>query len=104
MAKSLLNKFPSHKEAISSLPKWLREPSVAKEAPTQWELDWKTLGDLIRNRRKQSGLSLRSAARWMSISPAYLSDLERGLRPWSLARLEDAGNVLDMAERLPNKK
>jgi hypothetical protein len=36
-----------------------------------------------RQRRERMGLSLRTVARLMNISAAYLSDLELGRRPWS---------------------
>lgn len=40
----------------------------------------KTLGEVIREIRKQRGLSLRSLAREAGISAAYLSDMERRQR------------------------
>lgn len=43
----------------------------------------------LRVLRQRHGLSLREVARGMGIAPSYLSDLERGNRPWS-KRLEQA--------------
>jgi transcriptional regulator with XRE-family HTH domain len=43
---------------------------------------------LLRERREKSGKSLRSVARTMKISSAYLSDLERGNRKWDNELIE----------------
>lgn len=44
--------------------------------------DWRELGRLVRGARLKRGLRLREAARQLKVSPAYLSDLERGARAW----------------------
>ena len=49
-------------------------------------------GKRARAEREQEGFSLRSLARAMKISAAYLSDLEKGKRNWSL-KLVDAFNL-----------
>jgi ribosome-binding protein aMBF1 (putative translation factor) len=41
-------------------------------------------GAMVRGAREKMGLTLREAARRMGISAAYLSDLERGNRAWTL--------------------
>lgn len=38
--------------------------------------------------RQARGLSLRAVAQQMGVSPAYLSDLERGNRAWSQSMVE----------------
>ena len=42
--------------------------------------DSKTFGSCIRQQREEQGLSLRYVARELSITPAYLSDIEKGCR------------------------
>ena len=54
------------------------------------------LGDALRSRREESGLSLRAAAERAGMSPAHLSEVERGLKEPSfgaLARIADAIGV-----------
>lgn len=54
------------------------------------------LGDALRARRDVSGLSLRAAADRAGMSPAHLSEVERGLKEPSfgaLARIADAIGV-----------
>ena len=64
------------------------------------------LGEALRARREEAGLSLRQAAERAGMSPAHLSEVERGLKEPSLgalARIADdigggAGEVfLDLA-------
>jgi len=47
-------------------------------------------GALYREWRESKKMSLRDAAKKMEISPAYLSDLERGTRRWSEKLIEKA--------------
>jgi len=35
------------------------------------------LGELIRERRKAAGITMRELARWIGVSPSYLSAIER---------------------------
>lgn len=51
-------------------------------------LDSKELGRVLRQERKEAGLSLRALARAMDISAQYLMDLEAGRRTWSTALAE----------------
>ena len=61
------------------------------------------VGETLRARREESGLSLRAAAERAGMSPAHLSEVERGLKEPSLGALErivggGAGEVfLDLA-------
>jgi hypothetical protein len=98
MPRSLQTSFDTREEAYSALPDWLGHYQPVNIS-SQWVFDWEAIGSLVRKRRMNTGMSLRSMAKWMSISATYLSDLERGLRPWPLERLHDASSVLDMAER-----
>lgn len=49
-------------------------------------LDHAGVGRLIRSRRESIRITLRAAAKGIGISPAYLCDLERGRRPWTIER------------------
>jgi transcriptional regulator with XRE-family HTH domain len=53
------------------------------------------LGEVIRTRRETSGLSLRAAAEKARISPAHLSEVERGVKELSLGRLGALAEALD---------
>ena len=46
------------------------------------------VGETLRARREESGLSLRAAAERAGMSPAHLSEVERGLKEPSLGALE----------------
>lgn len=98
MPKSFRTSFKTREEAYSALPSWLGQYQPVSVS-SQWVFDWEAIGSLVRKRRVKTGMSLRSMAKWMNISATYLSDLERGLRPWPLERLHDATNVLDLSER-----
>ena len=107
MPKSLQAEYDSAPKALEALPEWLRDGSEAHNIPIKarqsWRHDELIIGRLIRERREKVGMSLRSAAGWMSVSPTYLSDMERGLRSWPVSRLEDITKVLQMAERTYKK-
>jgi predicted transcriptional regulator len=102
MPKSTQVEFDSYEEAIAVLPEWLNAGQKVIIKTSRWRHSPEAIGDAVRKRREAANMSLRSMAKWMSVSPTYLSDMERGLRPWPLARLNDASNVLDMAERTSN--
>lgn len=55
-----------------------------------------TLGQMIRERRKFRGLSLRALAAQVGVSAAYLSDLERGNR--STTRFRELARALGVSE------
>jgi transcriptional regulator with XRE-family HTH domain len=52
----------------------------------------------LRKRRKEAGISLREMARRCCISPAYLSDIERGRRSVSSGTFHDITAQYNMAE------
>lgn len=60
------------------------------------------VGAVIRGRREASGLSLRTLAAMLGVSPGTVSALERGLTPITVQRLEQVAVVLgvDAAELL----
>lgn len=58
-------------------------------AGTGKQLDQRAVGEQMRKRRKRKGLTLRTVAKQLEISTPFLSDLERGRRNWSRARLEE---------------
>lgn len=107
MPRSLQIEYNSAPKALEALPEWLRDDSEARNIPIKesksWRHDELVIGRLIRERREKVDMSLRSAAKWMSVSPTYLSDMERGLRPWPISRLKDITQVLEMAERTYKK-
>jgi len=45
--------------------------------------DCEATGGIMRTMRETAEVSLRSVAKTMGITPAYLSDLERGRRAWN---------------------
>ncbi len=51
------------------------------------EYDHVAIGNELRRRRKQLGISLRNVAKRMRLSAPYVSDLELGRRPWNGARI-----------------
>lgn len=53
------------------------------------------LGEVIRARREAAGLSLRALAERARISPAHLSEVERGLKELSLGRLDPLAQALE---------
>lgn len=52
------------------------------------------IGQQMREERKNAGLSLRTVAKRLGVSAAYVSDLELGRRNWSLHRVTDYQNAL----------
>jgi len=61
----------------------------------------KETGEIARERRKEVGVSLNKFAKRIGISPAYLSQLERGLKPWSG---EMAGRFLKVLNKIRKEK
>jgi transcriptional regulator with XRE-family HTH domain len=55
------------------------------------------LGDVIRDRRKLSRLSLRELAARTNVSNAYLSQIERGLHQPSIRVLRAIADALEMS-------
>jgi transcriptional regulator with XRE-family HTH domain len=54
------------------------------------------LGEVLRGRREERGLSLRAAAERAGISPAHLSEVERGVKELSLGRLAALARALEV--------
>lgn len=93
--------YDSFDDAAKALPEWLGTDCV--ESEPRFIHDAAQIGMMIRSRREKAGMSLRAMAKWMSISPTYLSDMERGRRPWPAERIHHATDVLAMAERNNNE-
>ena len=55
-------------------------------------------GTYVRNRRTELGISLRDMAEKLEITPAYLSDIERGNRKAPLDHLEKLAVLLGVEE------
>jgi transcriptional regulator with XRE-family HTH domain len=53
------------------------------------------MGEVLRARRDEQGLTLRAAALRAGLSPAHLSEVERGRKELSLSRLADVAEALD---------
>jgi transcriptional regulator with XRE-family HTH domain len=54
------------------------------------------LGKTLRERREDSGRSLRAVAEKAGISPTHLSEVERGVKEISLGRLDALAHALDV--------
>lgn len=54
---------------------------------TGTELDHATVGAELRSLRETRGLSLEAVAKKLKLSLSYLSDLERGRRNWTEAKV-----------------
>ncbi|MSO43947.1 MAG: XRE family transcriptional regulator [Thermoleophilia bacterium] len=52
------------------------------------------IGEALRARREESGLSLRAAAERANMSPAHLSEVERGIKEPSLGALQRIADVV----------
>lgn len=63
--------------ATSLFLKWQHE---SRETLPQTATNLQILGSKMRDYRKKHGCSLRAVARGMGVTPAYLSDVERGRR------------------------
>ena len=85
-------------EAVALLPEWMQSPDLVVKS-ARYGYDWPKVGGLIRDRREEASVSLRKLARLMHVSPAHLSDMERGLKSWPMHRLEDATEMLGYVER-----
>jgi transcriptional regulator with XRE-family HTH domain len=55
-----------------------------------------SLGRALRERREESGRSLRTVAVQAGISPTHLSEVERGVKEISLGRLDGLARALDV--------
>ena len=95
--------FKEIEDALVCLPQWLQSGQFVSKS-NYWIHNQEAIGGMVRRRRANAKMSLRSLAKWMSVTPSYLSYLERGLRPWPISRLNDVTEVLEMAERKINKK
>lgn len=98
MPKHLESEFNSVADAVEALPEWLAVPANLT-GKLVISIDSTVVGFKIRNRRKATGLSLRSMAKAMGISPPHLSDLELGRRNWRPSRIASATTVIESAER-----
>ena len=54
------------------------------------------LGRVLRGRREEQGRSLRTVAARAGISPTHLSEVERGVKEMSLARLGGVAGALEV--------
>jgi DNA-binding transcriptional regulator YiaG len=95
--------FNSQEEAITSLPLWIQDTKSAVMKTFRWTPDWVVVGELVRHRREEVKMSLRSMATMMGVSATYVSDMERGLRAWPSGRLVDATYILTEAENKSNQ-
>lgn len=66
--------------------------------------DHAKLGAMLRKIRIAQGMSLRAMANGKKVSPAYVSDLERGRRNWSHAHVEEYLKLLPQQPEPPSLK
>lgn len=76
----------------------LRYPRFEEDA--RWQAkkvadEWKALGEQMMLHRKAAGLSLRQLAEMLKISPAFLSDMERGARHYTLRHAGPAMKIYE---------
>lgn len=67
---------------------------VEKEAAERRRELLLEIGSILRTERLSRKISLRSLSQRLSLSPAFVCDLERGFRPWSEARIKSFINQL----------
>lgn len=63
------------------------------------EADWLNIGAGMRARREKLGIGLNSLARQLGLTPAYLSDMERGRRAWRGPKALKVAKFLDRMAR-----
>ena len=59
------------------------KPELVMRRSVVVSIDHAATGTAFRAKRMASNLTLRALAREMDVSASYVSDLERGKRPWS---------------------
>lgn len=57
-------------------------------------VDPRKFGAMMREARAAKGISMRAMAKRIGISPAFLSDMELGNRPWPETRWKDFEEAL----------
>lgn len=67
-------------ELVKAFTNLERKNSQATEALKEADIAAGIVGDALRHKREGKKLSLRETAKAIGISPAYLSDIERGNR------------------------
>lgn len=66
-------------------------------------LDDIPIGDATRKLRIVQNLSLRTVAKRLGFSAAYISDLENGRRSWNIVRMEAYLCVISLDYKTPEK-
>jgi len=65
--------------------------------PTDWDAQFRALGEYIRAQRKLGNLSLRQLADLAQVSNPYLSQIERGLHEPSVRVLTSIAHALNLS-------
>ena len=63
----------------------------------------KSFGKFVEEKRKSQGITLRGLAGMLEISPAYMSDIEKGRRYPPEKHLEEIAKILKLSEDEKNK-
>lgn len=71
-----------------------RKTPCKRCAGTGLEPDHSETGKLMRSKREDTGVSLRTVATAMEISAPYLSDMELGRRGWSSEMIQRADRAI----------
>lgn len=73
------------------------EPLTEEQAPRTTKQEHPEIGDQLRARRRQRGLSLRGLAEKLGVSPSLISQIERGQSNPSVSTLYAIVNELDVS-------
>ena len=65
---------------------------------TNSEIDRFSFGQFVRQRREELGMSVRNLAGELELTPAYISDIEKGNRSAPKSKFDELRNLLDIPE------
>ena len=65
---------------------------------TTTEIDRFSFGKFVRQRREELGMSVRSLAAELELTPAYISDIEKGNRSAPKSKFDELRNLLMVSE------
>jgi transcriptional regulator with XRE-family HTH domain len=67
---------------------------IPTQKKTTVEIRNEQAGQMVRELRERKGVSLRTVAKRLGLSAAFISDLERGRRNWSKARFSEVEQAI----------
>ena len=65
---------------------------------TNTEIDRFSFGKFVRQRREELGMSVRTLASELELTPAYISDIEKGNRSAPKSKFDELRGLLDIPE------